>query len=190
MKRFWYLLLITLVCLDLRIAKAANTDGKSLFLLQHIWKDQNGVSLNLKELQGHPTIVTMVFTSCPAACPTIVSEIKALDAKLTKEERGKIRYALFSFDPSRDTPSVLDAFSHKMKLDNRWRLLTSTEEQAREVAAVLGFKFKKFEDGDFTHSASFYLLSSEGALVVTKESDGDRNTFLAKMRETLSSKKK
>lgn len=165
------------------IAIAWANPSASFYDLGHSWTTQDGKSVSLADLKGHITVVTMVFTSCPGVCPLMVSDIKLFDGELTPEERKRVRYVLFSFDPDRDTPENLKKFFNKMKLDHRWTLLTSNAEQAREISSALGFAYKDLGNGDFTHSSSLFLLSKNGEILARKERRLDWNEFLKKFRQ-------
>lgn len=98
--------------------------------------------------------------------------------------------AAFSIDPTRDTPTALKKFHQKMKLDNRWTLLTSNADQVRELAAILGFGYKDLGDGDFTHSSTLFLLSADGEILARKERNSDWKEFLEKFRAEVKKIKK
>lgn len=155
----------------------------SLYDLGHTWTTHEGKTVTLADLKGYATVTTMTFTSCPGACPLMVSDMKNFDAQLTPDEQKNTRYVLFSFDPKRDTPEALRKFAQKMKLDHRWLLLTSTADQAREISSALGFSFKDLGDGDFTHSSSLFLLSRNGEILARKERKLDWKEFLEKRRQ-------
>ncbi len=170
-------LLLTLLFASFSLASNA-----SIFDLGHTWTSHDGKPLELSALKGQPVVTTMTFTSCPGACPLMVSDMKSFDEQLTPAEKKKMRYVLFSFDPTRDTPEALRKFAAKMKLDDRWLLLTSNADQAREMAAALGFSYKDLGDGDFTHSSSLFMLSPQGEILSRKERKLDWNEFLKKLR--------
>jgi protein SCO1/2 len=161
------------------------TKPNSLFHLDHQWTDQNGITKTLKQLQGPTVIATLIFTSCQGICPMMVSDIKKLSGKLTPKEKDRVQYWLFSLDPLRDTPMALNTFAKKMKLDSHWRLFTSNENQIRELAAALGFSYKKLERGDFTHSTSIFLLSSDGEVKEKMDNETDRKRFEKTLKEIL-----
>ena len=159
----------------------------SLWTLDHKWTDHKNKTISLSQLSGKPMLITMTFASCPGACPLMISDMKTIDKKLTSKEKTKINFATFSIDPKRDTPQALKEFHKKMKLDKRWTLYTSDEDQAREMAAALGFSYKDLGDGDFTHSTSLYLISSTGRILVRKERSHQWNELLEKLRDDLKS---
>lgn len=163
---------------------------KSIYRLEQQWTSQSGKKISLADLKGRPAIVTMIFTTCPATCPRIVSDIKKLDSLLTKQERKQLRYILFSIDPARDVPEALSRFADKMKLDKRWMLLTSDADQVRELSAVLGYNYKPLDGGDFTHSTNLYLFSANGELVRTKDSGTSQSEFLNSLKNEINRKNK
>ncbi|MGZ3742836.1 MAG: SCO family protein [Pseudobdellovibrionaceae bacterium] len=160
----------------------------SIYQLDQEWTTQEGKKINLKDLRGAPAVITMIFTSCPGACPLMVSNMKDFDSHLKKEEQSKIKYFAFSIDPKNDTPSALKKFFEKMHLNERWTLLTSNEDQVKEMAAVLGFSYKYLGDKDFTHSTSLYMLSAQGEILSRKERSQDWKEFLEKFRAQLRKK--
>jgi protein SCO1/2 len=187
--KFGYLL-ASLLIPYLPAAAADALGPKSIYQLDQKWTSQAGKEISLSDLKGRPVVATLIFTSCPATCPIIVSNIKALDSQLTKKEKQQIRYVLFSMDPTRDTATALAAFAKKMKLDGRWTLLTSNKDQVREISAVLGFNYKPLDDGDFTHSTALYLLSAKGELAGRKDSDTSQSEFLKTVRTEIKTKSK
>ena len=180
-----FTLLILLASLSLAAAEKKELPPESIYQIDQTWTDQSGKTLTLKDLVGKPAVATMTFTSCPGACPLMVSDVKGFDKLLTKAEKKKIRFITFSIDPEHDTPAALTAFYKKMRLDKRWTLLTSNADQAREMAALFGFSYKDLGNGDFTHSTSLFLLSANGEILSRKERSSDWKEFLDKFRAQI-----
>lgn len=172
------ILLVHLIFLNLSLGQ----ESDSIYLLNQTWRNQQNEPFELKKIAGYTTVVTMIFTSCPGACPMMVSRMMNFDSKLSKDEKKMVRYLLFSIDPKRDTPKVLLDFQKKMKLDNRWTLLTSDERQIRELSVALGFNYKQMESGDFTHSTTIYLLSATGKILATQVEGTNWSEFLSKLK--------
>ncbi|MEW6196576.1 MAG: SCO family protein [Bacteroidota bacterium] len=137
----------------------------SIYQLDSKWKTETGKEISLSELSGKPQIMAMIFTSCTYACPIIVNDIKKIEAGIPKEKLGKVNFLLVSIDPERDTPETLMQFAKKQKLNpNRWKLLTADENSVSELAAVMGFKYKKEKDGSFSHSNIISVLDKNGEI--------------------------
>ena len=82
------------------------------------------------------------------------------------EDRDRVRFLLVSFDSERDTPAVLREFAQKNELDlSRWTLLTGSEPDVRELAAVLGVKYKRSQQIGFSHSNLITVLDTEGRVI-------------------------
>ena len=146
--------------------------------------DQDGATAPLDVYRGHPVLIAMFYGTCPAACPTLTTDIKVIEEELTAEERADLRVLMVSFDPERDTPAALKALATRHRIDaSRWKLAAASESSARELAAVLGVQYRKIDKGEFSHSTSIVLLDRAG--VISAQIDGLRQpsgALVAKLR--------
>ncbi len=141
-----------------------------LFDLSLELTDQHGHERSLETFRGHPTLVSMFYADCPYACPTLISDIRRLEAKLDEDTLGEVRVLLVSFDPKRDTPERLRTLAVERKLDQaRWTLANASDDGVRELAAALGFKYRRLEDGNYNHTSAIVLLRSNGAVATRVE---------------------
>ncbi len=146
--------------------------GTSIYALDVALRDQDGRAIKLDVFRGHPVIISMFYASCPHACPLLVSNVLEVEAALPPEVRDKTRVLLVSFDPARDTAEVLREVIGSRKLDrSRWTLATAPDDQVREIAAVLGIKYREAVlEGDggvrreYNHSSVITLLDAEGRI--------------------------
>lgn len=144
--------------------------GVSIYALDATLTDQSGASMKLDRFRGHPVVISMFYSSCPHACPTLIRNVQRIEAALSPAVRDQVRVLLVSFDPAHDTPEALRAVVTRHRLDPaRWTLATTSEEQVRDIAAVLGIKYRQ-ADGSFNHSSVITLLDSEGR--IDRRSDG------------------
>lgn len=150
-------------------ARAQSNDAGSVYDLGQTWTNQNGQAAALDSLAGQPTVVAMFFSSCRYACPRITADLKAIEAKLTPEQRIRVRFALFSFDAEGDQPAALKAFAKRMELDEaRWTLFHAPPDSVRELAATLGVSYRREEDGSFSHGNAITVLDAKGAIAHTQ----------------------
>jgi protein SCO1/2 len=141
--------------------------------------DQNGKTIGLDVFRGHTVIVSMFYASCPAACPRLIDDILAVEASLDEARRRDLRVLLVSFDAARDTPAALTHLIEARDLDrNRWRLAAASPDQARELAAVLGIKYRKLDDGEFFHTSVLTLLDEKGVPTASAEGLGRASTAM------------
>jgi protein SCO1 len=91
--------------------------------------------------------------------------MEAIRAKLPAAVRDQTAFLLVSFDVERDTPASLAAYRVHRNIDSSWSLLHGSADSVRELAAVLGVKYKKEADGAFSHSNLITVLNGEGEIV-------------------------
>lgn len=139
---------------------------KSIYQVESTWTTDFGKPLKLSQLRGTPQVFVMFFASCEYACPIMVHDLKRLEAALPENIREKVGITLITFDHERDTVEALHAFRQRMNLPtDRWTLLRAGPDDALEIAALLGVKFKPEARGQFAHSNLMTILNSEGEIV-------------------------
>lgn len=169
------------------MARSASLPGQppraaaSLYDLPVSLVDQRGTRLGLDSFRGHRVVLSMFYASCPFACPTLISDIRSLEKRLSPEARADLRVVLVSFDPEHDTPAALTELMKTRGLDaTRWTLASTSDESVRELAAVLGIKFKKLEGGAFNHTSLITVLDRDGSPLERLEGfHGDNSALVA-----------
>ncbi len=161
MKRIFLLLSLLFFCVS------SFSDKSSIYEVKTTWKDQNSKEIRMADFKGHPIVLTMVYTSCPHACPMMVSRIRDIKKEFEQEGIFDVKYVLASFDVENDTPEHLKSYMNKRKLDDSsWTFLSAKNESAaRELSVVLGINFKKLSDGNFSHSNVITLIDDQGHIV-------------------------
>lgn len=144
---------------------AGKFSSESIYQLDGQFTADNGQPFSLGELRGRPVVLSMFFASCGYACPLIVTDLLAIQGRLPVELRGKAVFVLVSFDTARDTPAALAHYRATRGLDASWVLLRGEDASVRELAALLGVKFKQETDGMFAHSNLVTILNAEGEVV-------------------------
>jgi protein SCO1 len=145
---------------------AGEISGASLYQFHDLFTDQHGKTMMLHELQGQYLVVAMFYATCTAICPRIAAEMLRLQKSLSSGQKSKTRFVLISFDHERDDAAALRKFSAKMHLTDAFILLSGKPNGIREVAAALGVNYKKLEDGEYSHSSVFTLLSPTGEILL------------------------
>jgi len=144
---------------------AAGYTPGSLYQLDASFTDDAGRPFSLGQLRGRPVVVAMFFASCTYACPLIVADMTRIRDGLPADRRGDVALVLVSFDVAHDTPAVLRQYRTDRQLDAQWTLLRGDDGAVRELAALLGVKFKQEADGQFAHSNLITILNAEGEVV-------------------------
>lgn len=145
----------------------------SIYNLPSQWTNQNGENIEMKDLKGKVLVMVMIYTSCKAACPRLVADMRNIETRLPKNIKNKVELVLISIDPKVDTPARLKSFSIDNKMDGtQWLFLRSSEENTREFAAVLSVNYKKVSPLDFSHSNLISVFNTHGELVYQQEGLG------------------
>lgn len=143
-------------------------DEPSDFSIYHagsFWTDQSGTERQLESLRGKVRVVAMVYTSCAYACPRIIMDMKRIEGEIPPGSRDDVGFVLVTIDPERDTPERLATFARGSRLDQRWTLLTGTEDDILELAALLGVQYRETAPGEFVHSNLITVLDADGRVV-------------------------
>jgi protein SCO1/2 len=125
--------------------------------------DTRGKSYDLiKETKGHPTLLYFGYTHCPDICPLTMSNISVAKAKLSPEEKKKLRVIFVTTDPERDTPKELGKWLHGQ--DPSFTGLTGDFDTIQAGARSVGVHIepsRKKKNGDIvsTHGAQLLVFS-------------------------------
>jgi protein SCO1/2 len=158
---------------------------ESIFNLTSKWNTEENRTIELKELRGKTLVMVMIYTTCKAACPRLVADMRNIESKLPKNKLKDLQFVLVSIDPENDTPTRLKTFAKENFMDDEhWTFLQGTETSVREFANVLAVKYKQISPLDFSHSNIISVFNSEGELIHQQEGLGVDN------KETIESIKK
>lgn len=145
----------------------------SVYNLPSHWTNQNGEEMELKDLKGNVVVAVMIYTSCNAACPRLVADMRHIEKTVKSKNKDKIKFLLVSIDPKVDTPERLKQFAIENEMDGeQWIFLRSNEEDTREFAATLAVNYKQISPIDFSHSNIISLFNAQGELVYQQEGLG------------------
>lgn len=162
-------------------AKVKKAEGEaipemSIYNLPSQWTSQNGEEIELKDLQGKVVVMVMIYTTCKAACPRLVADMRNIETQVSDEKKSDVQYVFVSIDPETDTPERLKTFAKENKMeDEKWLFLRGTEEDTREFAAVLAVNYKQISPMDFSHSNIISVFNQNGEMVHQQEGLGVDN---------------
>lgn len=127
--------------------------------------DETGRAVQLDSMKGHVTIYNFIFTTCTGICPIMTNNMRAVTPKIDKD--APVRFVSITVDPTRDTPSVLNAYAKRNRNDPRWTFLTGD----RDAIVNLSVKGFKLAAGDpmpggeaLLHSGKFAVADKEGII--------------------------
>lgn len=149
---------------------------ESIFNLTSKWKTQDNKTVEIKDFKGKVSVMVMIYTSCKAACPRLVADMRDIESKIPKEQLKNLNFILVSIDPVVDTPEKLKVFAKDNFMeDTHWTFLQGTPTTVQEFANVLAVKYKKITPIDFSHSNIISVFNRDGELVHQQEGLGVNN---------------
>ncbi len=148
----------------------------SIYNLPSTWTTQDNENIELEDLRGNVLVMVMIYTSCKAACPRLVADMRNIEKQVPENDLDRVKFIMVSIDPETDTPQRLKKFSEEnLMTDDHWMFLRGTPEDTREFAAVLAVSYKKISPIDFSHSNIISVFDEEGVLVHQQEGLGVDN---------------
>jgi protein SCO1/2 len=143
-----------------------NLPDDSIYQLQSHWQNQRGEPFALAYLAGKTQVISLIYTHCEHTCPTIIANMQAIQKALPDDLEDKVGFVLVSLTPDSDTPEVLAAFAQRRGLDAKhWTLLTGDQGDVRNLAMVLGVKYKPAADNEVSHSNLLSVIDAQGRLL-------------------------
>lgn len=112
------------------------------------------------------------YTSCPDVCPTSMADLRLALSELDPQQRGKIRVAMVTVDPKRDTGPVLNEYLGYFFEAGEFHSLRSEQPEAlARVEAALGASHrlgKPDSKGDYEvdHTAQIFAIDDRGEVEV------------------------
>ena len=162
--------------------------GESIFNLKGNWHTQNNETIALSALQGKTLVMVMIYTSCKAACPRLVAQMRDIESKMPTDKLDQINFVLVSIDPETDDPKRLKAFAIANNMNApHWTFLQGTKTSVQEFANVLSVKYKQISPMDFSHSNIISVFNTKGELIHQQEglSVNNKETITSIIKEIL-----
>ncbi len=170
-----------------KVMAIGEISDESIFNLTTEWNTEEGEVIELKELQGKTLVVVMIYTTCKAACPRLMADMRNIENQIPENKLNDVQFVLVSIDPETDTPKRLKEFAIENEMDgNQWTFLQGTKSSVREFANVLAVKYKEISPMDFSHSNIISVFNSGGELMHQQEGLGvDNKETVSKILELI-----
>jgi protein SCO1 len=135
--------------------------------------NQSGKTIQLRQFQGSPLLLTFVYTRCPLAnyCPRMSNSFREILQKLQASPAAYKNAQLLtvSIDPEFDTPIVLQNYGQHFagNLDpqfQHWQFATGSPEEVRKAADFFGMSYNS-KDGQIIHNLRTVLIGADGRIV-------------------------
>jgi len=133
------------------------------------FKDEADHPVSLKKLIVHPTILALVYYSCPDICNFLLHNLAGTLNQFPAEPGKEYGVIAVSFDETekpelaREKKKLYLSMIEKPFPEDGWRFLTGDQENIQKLADSVGFRFKR--DGKaFQHPVALIVLSPDGKI--------------------------
>ncbi len=128
-------------------------------------------------IKNNVALIGFIYTHCPDICPMTTHNMMLAEEQLSKDELTGIKFILISFDPERDTPSVLTKYASVRNMDMKdWELLTGSRENIDSLMKV--YNVKAFPD-DTTYSDNgkpeYFMIHTDRISLVDQDGNLRKN---------------
>jgi protein SCO1 len=133
------------------------------------FNDENGNPVTLKELINGPTVLALVYYSCPGICNPLMFELANVMNKSDLEPGYDYNVVSISIDefenPEKASAKKKEMFSgfDKEVDPNSWRFLTGSLENIKIVTNAAGFYFKR-EGAELRHAGTLIFVDKNGKI--------------------------
>ena len=134
------------------------------------FRDENSHPVILKQLIDKPTVLALVYYSCPNVCSFLLQHLAGVLDKLPSEPGREYIVLAVSFDEMEQPSLALERKKLFLKMiqkpfpEDAWRFLTGDRDNIHKLTDAVGFHFKR-EGKDFLHPVSLIILSPGGKII-------------------------
>ncbi len=148
--------------------------------------NDQGEKVDESIFKGNPSLVYFGYTHCPEVCPTTLFEVAGYLKELG-EEGAPIKSYLFTVDPERDTPEIMNGYV--TAFSDRITGVTGTPEEIKRVVAgwrAFAEKVPNKSGGySMSHTMDLFLIGADGRLKGLIPYGADSGEAVRKIRSTL-----
>jgi protein SCO1/2 len=126
--------------------------------------DQNGKTVQSRDLAGKVLLVGFVFTTCNGTCPATTHRMCQVQEELKKRGlKDRVQLISITLDPARDTPDVLQNYMRLYEADPAdWSFLTGPAYEVAKVITAWGMWARPAANGQLDHPSRVFLVDQAG----------------------------
>jgi protein SCO1/2 len=126
--------------------------------------DVDGRTVDIRDLKGHPVLVTFVYANCPDVCPLIMSNLRQV--RETSELGKRLRVIAVSVDPEGDTVPTVRTFLERQRVGDFVDYVVGARAQLEPLWASWQVATQVPKDNPelIEHSSLIYGVTASGQL--------------------------
>jgi len=120
-----------------------------------------------------PAVIALVYFKCPVVCDVVMQKLTECYNQLQLKPGKDFNVLYFSFDPTETAADATAARNGHLSnyhetaddaVKAGWQFHTTDAGSARALADAIGFKYRRLENGQFSHPAGVYIATPDGKL--------------------------
>jgi protein SCO1 len=123
--------------------------------------DQNGTPIALQQLQGHPVVLTFLYTTCPGPCPLTAEKMHTAVQMLGAQAR-QVTFLAVSVNPTGDTPSLAKTFVATHRLTGILHFLLGKQSELEPIWKSYAVSSQAAQGGQMIHTVGAYIIDAQG----------------------------
>lgn len=139
---------------------------------QNEFLNQDSAEVKFPEItKGKITLMAMVYTHCPDICPMTTHNMYLVEQRLSENALAQTRFVVITFDPNRDTPSVLKKFAEIRDISfDRWYFLTGNQNNTNEVKLKFDVKSVEADSSyDDDGNLNYYVIHTDRISLIDQD---------------------
>lgn len=134
-----------------------------------MFTDENGQLVNFKSLIDKPTILTLVYYTCPGICSPLLDGVAEVITRSDLTLGKEYQVLTVSFNAKETYPLAKSKKKNylnqvKKQVDTtQWKWFVGDSINIYKLTNSVGFQFKR-EGNDFVHAAAIMVLSPDGKI--------------------------
>ncbi|MEL6771321.1 MAG: SCO family protein [Bacteroidota bacterium] len=139
--------------------------------------DQDSVAVDFpSDFEGKPVVLGFIYTFCPDICPATTANMKEIRRQLGNPP--DVQFATVTFDPERDTPSVLKNYARVYGLeDTDWTFLTGTPDEISRLMERMRVRVERSDSTVNDDGSVFYFVNHTDQISLIDESERLRFSY-------------
>lgn len=130
-----------------------------------------------QDYKGDISVISFIFTNCPDVCPTITANMTNIQREL--QDTSGVNFIEISFDPERDTPSVLKKYKELYQLNEQFTMLTGDTATVNTLLEDLDIVAEKTIIDSLGHDSSNYAMRHSNTIYLMDEKGNIRAEYPA-----------
>ncbi len=140
-KYFIVLFVLLLLLLSINSCKPSLPVVRKIFTSYQLVNQDSARVTFPDDFKGKILVMGFIFTNCPDICPLTTNNLHLIQERLKKDNIKNVEVAALSFDPNRDTPSVLKEYAEVRNIDlSNFEFLTGQKDVVDSLIAAMNVK--------------------------------------------------